>query len=197
MVARPTLRQLYILGGMVGLVLLMLGCGLPDISALIATPTPTRTPFPTPVADRPITFGPTLRPTEPPPTPTETPTVPPPTPTPTITPTPVTSQRDRLPRSTQGDTLPSPTPDPAHDTAPRIACTVKANFLNLREGPAATYTILMTVSGGTPLSARKCSPGSEWLLVETEAQSLGWAKSEWLDCQSDPSTLPIADFFSR
>jgi len=164
------------------------GCSLANAPVTLATATPTITPISR--AGQPMTPAPTISPTSLPSlTPTHTPLLPPPSATPTA----ITRQGDRLPRTSTGDSiLPPATNTPAHSAGLTIPCAVASEALNLREGPGTSYSPIAVLPAGATVSARKCYPGAEWLLVETVAQEIGWAKTSLLACQGDPSQLPIA-----
>jgi len=105
-----------------------------------------------------------------------------PTRLPTATATPVRRQADvvRLPSAT-----PSATPIPG------IACTTTGG-VNLREGPGTAFRAITTLPGGTKLSALKQTTRTEWLLVSTPEDSLGWLYAPLVQCNAEPETLPVA-----
>jgi hypothetical protein len=112
---------------------------------------------------------------------------------PTATVAPITSQNDRVFQSSQGDTLPA-TPAPApHAGGLSIPCAVRVDDLNLREGPGPNFSPITHLVSGTTVSALKCSPGADWLLVESSQQQIGWASAALLDCQGDLTSLPLAE----
>ncbi len=93
----------------------------------------------------------------------------------------------------QGDTLPEPTaPPPTATPFGRIACTVSAAALQLREGPGPGYEIIDTLPSGAAVAAFKCAPNSAWILVETAQQEIGWINSAFATCQGDLAQLPLA-----
>ncbi|MBN1221468.1 MAG: SH3 domain-containing protein [Anaerolineae bacterium] len=158
--------------GLIGV--LAVGCS-PDIA-----PAPTARLTPEPIA---TPLSPTPGPTA---TPRPVPTKPialsdAPTPTPSAT----------LVFSRQGDILALPTFTPS-PTSIAIRCTVSGDASTLREGPGADYQRITTLPPNQVVSARKCSPGGQWLLVETGQQEVGWLAAAGLNCQADPATLPIA-----
>lgn len=163
--------------------LIVAGCATPETPVPItlgsATPTATSTPTPT------VTFTPL---------PSATATVtPPPTQPPTSpTATPLTQQNDRVPQSSQGDTLPTRAATVAHSAGLSLPCAVRVEGLNLREGPSVNFSAITTLTAGATVSALKCSPAGDWLLVESGGQQIGWANAALLDCQGDPAILPIA-----
>ena len=179
------------------LVALFSGCSLTDSTPPIALSTPifTATATPTPIRA-------TTSPIQPAPTPTalavltDVPTAPLSTATASSTPsaTPLSSQGDTLPQTSQSDTVSLLTPIlTVHDSGQQISCTVASNaFISLHEGPGFEYAQISSLAAGEQLSARKCSPGAAWLLVETTAQQIGWVNTAHLTCQRDPTTLPVA-----
>ncbi len=62
---------------------------------------------------------------------------------------------------------------------------VNTSFLNVRTGPGAQYTILITVVGGTTLQVMGISADGSWLQVSTPA-GLGWVNVQF--------TLPRGNF---
>ena len=147
-------------------------------SSPTASPSPTSTPIPTATLPQPTIIAIT---------PAPTPTVQPPTATP------VTFQNDRIPQSSQGDTVFIKSTDST--TTPSnsiIQCVVVSAPLNVREGPGVNYRSLTSLAAGETIPARKCSPGADWLLIETPDQALGWVNTAFLACDHDPKSLPVA-----
>ena len=170
-------------------VIVLTSCTVTDATTLLTSTTVTPT----------LTVTATLRPNTTPTRPMPTATVPAslsdvaPSPSATATrPAPINQDSDLLTSSSQNDQLPPTLVALEHDSLTTVDCTVSGDTLNLREGPGTNYTQISTLSGGTIVSARKCSPGADWLLVETRDQIIGWVNTGFLRCQSDPKTLPIA-----
>jgi uncharacterized protein YraI len=69
---------------------------------------------------------------------------------------------------------------------------VNTSFLNVRTGPAAYYSILTTVVGGTELPVLGIAPDGVWYLVSTLAGN-GWLNSEFTLPRGDFSQVPTAD----
>lgn len=168
-----TLNHIIISCLVVALLLLLAGCtsGEPpqgEATGVAATPQPTFTAVPA----------------TPSPEATLTATAPPPTPEPS----PVTPTATALAGVRQGDTLSLPSPTPLRG----IACLVASAELPLREGPAATYPVIGTLSSGSSLSALKYAEDSAWVLAETAQQEIGWVDGDSVNCQEDLATLPVA-----
>ncbi len=184
-----TRNPIFGVGISLSLLLVFTACSFTDLPP--ATPTritpPTLMPTPTQVEATPLANSPTATPS---PTLLPTPTAAPPTPTP------ITQQGDRFLQSSTGDTIRStitPVLSVDHSNILTIECEVVDNGLNLREGPDATFNPITTLSSGTILSARKCSPAADWLLVETSDQMIGWVSANFIACQRDPIILPTAN----
>ena len=96
----------------------------------------------------------------------------------------------------QGDTLSmakAGSSTPTYEFADTgIACTVSVDTLNLREGPGTAYRLIRTLSSNEAVTALKCVPGGDWLLVETAQKEIGWLKAALVNCQDDIANLPVA-----
>ena len=154
-----------------------------------------------PVGASPVATYPRLATSTPTPTSTITNTPAPPTATvaafnsvATGTPVPTPSATATATRafSNQGDTLPTATSTPTDTPVPGLACTVNTGELNVREGPGTNYRVVDTLLQGTSVSATKCVPGGDWLLVETDTQQVGWVNATYVACQGNLDKLPQA-----
>src|SRR5690606_30625047 len=69
---------------------------------------------------------------------------------------------------------------------------VNTSFLNVRTGPGAEYTVLVTVVGGTELPVLGVFEDGVWYQVNTDAGP-GWINIEFTLPRGDFSNLPLLD----
>ena len=67
---------------------------------------------------------------------------------------------------------------------------VNTSFLNVRTGPAARYSVLMTVVGGTEFPILGVAPDRVWYQVSTVA-GIGWINSEFAIPRGDFTNVPV------
>lgn len=67
------------------------------------------------------------------------------------------------------------------------------SFLNIRTGPGAQYTVLVTVTGGTELPVLGVANDQVWYLVSTVA-GVGWVNLEFTLPRGDFRNVPLVDF---
>lgn len=67
---------------------------------------------------------------------------------------------------------------------------VNTSFLNIRTGPSAEYTVLVTVVGGTELPVLGVARDEVWYQVSTVA-GVGWINSEFAIARGDFSNVPV------
>ncbi|GAB4518887.1 MAG: hypothetical protein OHK0046_27110 [Anaerolineae bacterium] len=67
---------------------------------------------------------------------------------------------------------------------------VNTSFLNIRTGPGAEYTVLITVVGGTELPVLSVAEDGVWYQVSTLA-GVGWINSEFGVARGDFSRVPV------
>lgn len=67
---------------------------------------------------------------------------------------------------------------------------VNTSFLNVRTGPSAQYTVLLTTVGGTELPVLGVAPDRVWYLVSTVA-GIGWVNSEFTVARGDFANVPV------
>jgi uncharacterized protein YraI len=67
------------------------------------------------------------------------------------------------------------------------------SFLNIRTGPGAQYTVLVTVTGGTELPVLGVANDQVWYLVSTVAGA-GWVNLEFTLPRGDFRNVPLIDF---
>lgn len=87
-------------------------------------------------------------------------------------------------------TRPTFTVDPsvAFASVPRVI--VNTGFLNVRSGPGAQYTTVITLAGGTEVSVLGVAPDRVWYLVQGPFGQ-GWLNNEFVLFRGDGSRLPI------
>lgn len=69
---------------------------------------------------------------------------------------------------------------------------VNTSFLNVRTGPGANYTVLLTVVGGTELPVLGVARDRVWYQVSTVA-GIGWINSEFAVARGDFTNVPVVD----
>lgn len=69
---------------------------------------------------------------------------------------------------------------------------VNTSFLNIRTGPGAQFTVLVTVSGGTELPVLGLARDDVWYQVSTRA-GVGWVNIEFVIPRGDFSNVPYVD----
>jgi uncharacterized protein YraI len=70
---------------------------------------------------------------------------------------------------------------------------VNASFLNVRTGPGAQYSVLVTVVGGTELPVLGVANDKVWYQVATDGGA-GWVNVEFTLPRGDFSNVPLVDF---
>lgn len=69
---------------------------------------------------------------------------------------------------------------------------VNTSFLNVRTGPGAQYTVLLTVVGGTELPVLGVAEDRVWYQVSTVA-GIGWVNSQFTLARGDFTNVPVVD----
>lgn len=70
---------------------------------------------------------------------------------------------------------------------------VNTSFLNIRSGPGANYTTLVTVNGGTELDVNARTPDGIWLQVNTDLGA-GWVNSEYVIFRGDYGNIGVITY---
>lgn len=76
----------------------------------------------------------------------------------------------------------------AYAALPRVI--INTGYLNIRSGPGAQYTSVITLAGGTELSVLGVAPDGVWYLVQGSFGQ-GWLNNEYVLFRGDGSRLPI------
>ncbi len=149
---------------LVGIALLISGCGLGSTPAPTYTPLPTYTPQPT---------------FTPPPSPTATFL-------PTATPIPIET-------ATPAEAAGAATPEAAATATPAGTQVTLAFGTNLRQGPGPEYEIMDVLNAGEPLLVLGRNSFGDWLFVQTATNQQGWVARIQIQGQIEIARIPLAD----